>query len=1532
MNTNYEEFDSFKRIFQLLINKESSKSSFKRLILKLKTEAFGEETCAQQDTSEFLITIFKNYSKNKNCKKMIKDLFCGEYNECRKCTNENCKKFCSKEPFFINYLNIQTNTTVKKLMSKNYKNEKQNCINCGQNNSCTIKKVNTILPPYMIFNLNFFVHDKKLNTFKLINNGTFEIDEEIKLPIEIPSKSETKLTDDKVRKSVGSQIYIIYAIIIHDGNTLNSGHYYTYCKDKNTNIWYCFNDNIVTQIKFEDIKTNPSKTLKEKERHSTVQIGLKTAIGINTFNLNNMEKKDYDEKLELYNIIIDDVTRLAKLARDASILYEYCINHPNKWLLNYIANSDKEPRVNDIFNRLRADVRVNKDIDENIIRLLADYENDRPKNVKIPMLHNIDGCSRPFEEMMTQFETNLKVNLNEHGPKRVQKYFYSLKIKTKDGKEENKYTKDEIKKLLDDLFIYNIHPKEELFKEFKDLDFSLFYRKIKWWKFLPFFHKLQGILKNFILIPTFQCNLKHIRYSNTGLKKLASRLYNLKGTKVAETYNNNNNNIKELWKKMFPHIPHFENFDCSMTTNAVYACFLYKKKQKINDDDDDDDDDYDYYYDDKKDEYIVKPEKINNIKEKAKNCEQVVTADPGFRNPLAGITTRGKDCIKNFGDKEHGKPYCLKLSTYRRKTGTFKRQKKLKKITDKVDKAVNELLLKDRYKNLNTKDPTNYIQTMQWRTECTDIMSPVYTQLRVAKLSWDKIMMTRSIIDTTVNKMAWGIGKKNKKLIKNQKKQIEKKIKLLETTNTSKKNNDKNKKQDKKNDEKIVNNNNNNNNVDDDKNKKQDKNDKNKNKKTNHEQKKENKKNKLKEESDKRQNKLTDRQKYQRDRQRRKEQAKKVIRKQEKKEKLKQKYKNILSNINDHFEKKKIQFKNEPNKDKKNKIFNGNFRFYHKRKKLNGKTLFLMGSTKMSNRIRGYVFAPLNIFAKTLKKHKNIIFFNVDEYMTTQNCANCNEKCHNCSVYIDNKKKKRKTIMANNESMEKLIPFMNQIQDIFTKHAVSVKFDLPQIVVIGGQSAGKSSVLENFVGKDFLPRGNGIVTRRPLILQLITNKYSDEEYAEFEHTKTKKFRINEVCKEIENETDKSTVGDKGINPKPITLKIYSPTVLNLTLVDLPGLTKVPVHGQPADIAVQIRKMVFEYINKENALILAVTPANIDLATSDALELTKIVDPNGIRTIGVITKLDMMGEGTDARAVLENKLYPLSRGYVGVINRNQSDIDKKKSIADAIESEKKFFNTHPAYKFFSDRLGIHCLQRILNEQLTNHIRDTLPALRNELDAELSNIIKYLGENDYQLDDSASKIESLSGMHRVVLDLFNNEIGFYESDKVSNTPNGGSKINQLMHKFLPISIANATLADGDLRKEIMETIQNVRGARKGIFLPDKAFENVAKAQISKLKEPSIKCVSLVVKQLTNILLDCTKHMSAYPKLRAETENILISHLKDCEKKCKENLDTSIKIQLSYLNTENSDFVNFKKAEETVVNQNKPPLIQVKLIAYN
>ena len=126
-------------------------------------------------------------------------------------------------------------------------------------------------------------------------------------------------------------------------------------------------------------------------------------------------------------------------------------------------------------------------------------------------------------------------------------------------------------------------------------------------------------------------------------------------------------------------------------------------------------------------------------------------------------------------------------------------------------------------------------------------------------------------------------------------------------------------------------------------------------------------------------------------------------------------------------------------------------------------------------------------------------------------------------------------------------------------------------VVVGSQSSGKSSVLENIVGRDFLPRGSGIVTRRPLILQLINVPTDDDtpeahtsaavatqpEWAEFHHLPNRRFtEFQDVKREIENETARIAGNNKGINRQPINLKIYSPHVLSLTLVDLPGLTKV----------------------------------------------------------------------------------------------------------------------------------------------------------------------------------------------------------------------------------------------------------------------------------------------------------------------------------------------------------------------------------------
>ena len=193
-----------------------------------------------------------------------------------------------------------------------------------------------------------------------------------------------------------------------------------------------------------------------------------------------------------------------------------------------------------------------------------------------------------------------------------------------------------------------------------------------------------------------------------------------------------------------------------------------------------------------------------------------------------------------------------------------------------------------------------------------------------------------------------------------------------------------------------------------------------------------------------------------------------------------------------------------------------------------------------------------------------------------------------------------------------LIRTVNELQDRLNPLvAESIAFDLPQIAVIGGQSSGKSSVLESFVGRDFLPRGNNIVTRRPLVLQLINTKHESrgqtnntlidfklnmvfltEAYGKFLHIPGKVFYdFLEIRDEITNETDREVKDNYGISSKPINLKIYSPDVLDLTLVDLPGMTRIPVGNQPNDIEYRIENMLLEYIERENCLILAVTAAN-----------------------------------------------------------------------------------------------------------------------------------------------------------------------------------------------------------------------------------------------------------------------------------------------------------------------------------------------------
>ncbi|XP_042360855.1 dynamin-3 isoform X2 [Plectropomus leopardus] len=506
-----------------------------------------------------------------------------------------------------------------------------------------------------------------------------------------------------------------------------------------------------------------------------------------------------------------------------------------------------------------------------------------------------------------------------------------------------------------------------------------------------------------------------------------------------------------------------------------------------------------------------------------------------------------------------------------------------------------------------------------------------------------------------------------------------------------------------------------------------------------------------------------------------------------------------------------------------------------------------------------------------------------------------------------------------NRGMEDLIPLINKLQDAFSSIGQSCNLDLPQIAVVGGQSAGKSSVLENFVGRDFLPRGSGIVTRRPLILQLVNNK---AEYAEFLHCKGKKFvDFEEVRAEIEAETDRITGSNKGISPIPINLRVYSPHVLNLTLIDLPGMTKVAVGDQPVDIEHQIRDMLLQFITKESCLILAVTPANTDLANSDALKIAKEVDPQGLRTIGVITKLDLMDEGTDAKDILENKLLPLRRGYIGVVNRSQKDIDGKKDIRAALAAERKFFLSHPAYRHIAERMGTPHLQKTLNQQLTNHIRDTLPGLRSKLQSQLLSLEKEVEEyKNFRPDDPTRKTKALLQMVQQFGVDFEKCIEGSGDQVDTNELSGGAKINRIFHERFPFELVKIVFDEKELRREISHAIKNVHGVRTGLFTPDLAFEAIVKKQIVKLKTPCLKCIDLVIQELINTVRQCTNKLNSYPRLREETERIVTTHVREREGKTKDQVLLLIDIELSYINTNHEDFIGFANAQQRNTAANK------------
>lgn len=358
------------------------------------------------------------------------------------------------------------------------------------------------------------------------------------------------------------------------------------------------------------------------------------------------------------------------------------------------------------------------------------------------------------------------------------------------------------------------------------------------------------------------------------------------------------------------------------------------------------------------------------------------------------------------------------------------------------------------------------------------------------------------------------------------------------------------------------------------------------------------------------------------------------------------------------------------------------------------------------------------------------------------------------------------------------------------------------------------------------------------------------EWGEFLHKPGIKYTdFAEIRREIELETDRKTGSTKGISPEPINLRIYSPYVLTLTLVDLPGLTKVPVGDQPKDIERQIRDMILKFISRPNAIILAVTSANTDLANSDGLKLAREVDPEGVRTIGVLTKIDLMDKGTDVIEILAGRIIPLRLGYVPVVNRGQRDIESNKAIHAALEEERQFFENHPAYSSKAQYCGTPFLTKKLSMILLHNIRAALPEIKQKISL---NLQKYQAEllalGDHS--DGSPQNTILSIITEFTAD-FRNILDGFSADLSTTELNGGARISFVFHEIFASAINAMDPFDQIKEVDIRTLLYNSSGSTPALFVATTAFEVLIKQQIKRLEDPCLKCVSMVYDELVRIL---------------------------------------------------------------------------------
>lgn len=316
---------------------------------------------------------------------------------------------------------------------------------------------------------------------------------------------------------------------------------------------------------------------------------------------------------------------------------------------------------------------------------------------------------------------------------------------------------------------------------------------------------------------------------------------------------------------------------------------------------------------------------------------------------------------------------------------------------------------------------------------------------------------------------------------------------------------------------------------------------------------------------------------------------------------------------------------------------------------------------------------------------------------------------------------------AYDKRLRTVLDSLDDVSRVLDSSKTGIK--LPRTVVIGDQSSGKSSLLESIFGFA-LPRGQDIVTRTPIQVEHRRTDDKEATYAVITYhvpansdaggRSAVEKRIDDLSlieANIHEATDVVAGEGKGLSDSTIFLRVYSPHQPDLTLVDLPGITRVAVQGQPENIEEIVTAMIDRNIGGPMTVLLCIVPATVDFSTAGGIKLAKKHDPEGNRTMGVVTKIDLVERGSDILARLQQSSssnVKLKLGFIPVRNRTTEELNSGTSLADVRAAEDAFFRAHSELgKLARDRRGIDALVAQLAQVQLQCIVRNLPDLKKQV---------------------------------------------------------------------------------------------------------------------------------------------------------------------------------------------------------------------------